>query len=106
PASSQRTFTLLGSDYFSIMLMPELVKAVQPQAPHVTLRMLDGPASAIADSLSEGTADLAINRELEMPGFVASQTLFQGSLVCVAAKGNAALKKHKIKPGQRIPAEV
>jgi DNA-binding transcriptional LysR family regulator len=30
PASSSRTFTILGADYFSTMLMPELVNAVHP----------------------------------------------------------------------------
>jgi DNA-binding transcriptional LysR family regulator len=106
PASSHRTFTLLGSDYFSTILMPELVKAVHPQAPNVTLRMLDAQANAVADRLSEGAADLAINRELDMPGWIASKTLFQGALLCVAARGNPMLARHGIKPGDRIPADV
>jgi DNA-binding transcriptional LysR family regulator len=106
PATSSRIFTILGSDYFSTMLMPGLAKVVHGEAPNVTLRMLDVHAGELAERLSEGAADLAIHRSLEMPGWVASRTLFQGSLVCIAAKGHPVLGKHRIKPGDRIPPEV
>jgi DNA-binding transcriptional LysR family regulator len=106
PQSSDRTFTLLGSDYFSTMLMPELAKLVHPEAPNVTLRMLDASQIEVAERLSEGTADLAIHRRLEMPGWIANTKLFQGRLVCIAAKGNPMLGAHGLKAGDRIPAEV
>jgi DNA-binding transcriptional LysR family regulator len=106
PQASERTFTLLGSDYFSTMLMPELAKTVHPEAPNVTLRMLDASQIEVAEKLSEGTADLAIHRRLEMPGWIASRKLFQGRLVCVAAKGNPLLAAHGLRPGERIPAEI
>jgi DNA-binding transcriptional LysR family regulator len=106
PVSSDRTFTLLGSDYFSTMLMPELAKVVHPEAPNVTLRMLDAPQIEAAERLGDGTADLAIHRKLEMPGWIASTKLFEGRLVCVAAKGNPILAAHGIKAGDRIPAEL
>lgn len=106
PASSDRTFTLLGSDYFSTMLMPELAKVVHPEAPNVTLRMLDASQIEAAERLSDGAADFAIHREMEMPGWIASTKLFQGRLVCVAAKGNPILAAHGIKAGDRIPAEI
>lgn len=106
PAFSDRTFTLLGSDYFSTMLMPELARVVHPEAPKVTLRMLDAAQIEVAEKLSNGTADLAIHRKLEMPGWIASTKLFQGRLVCVAAKGNTVLAAHGLKAGDRIPPEI
>lgn len=103
---TERVFTINGSDFFSTMLVPELASTVSRQAPNATVRMLHVPSEQMVEQLSEGAFDMAVDRTVETPNWIASRTLFTGSLVCVAAKGHPMLAKHRIAPGERIPAEV
>ena len=106
PAEASQTFVLLGSDYFSTLLMPRLARQVVPEAPSVTLQMLDYPSSEVFGLLSDGFTDAAVDREMEPPEWIMRQTLFRSYILCVAAKNHPVLKRHRIKPGARIPAEV
>jgi len=106
PATARQTFVLLGSDYFSTLLMPRLAGQVAPEAPAVTLQMLDYPSSEVFRLLSEGAADAAVDRDMEPPEWIMRKTLFNSYLLCVAAKDHPVLKRHRIKPGGRIPTEV
>lgn len=106
PATSQQTFVVLGSDYFSTLLMPRLAKQVVPEAPSVTLQMLDYPSSEVFPLLSDGAIDTAVDRAMDPPEWIMRQTLFNSYLLCVAAKNHPMLKRHRVKPLTRIPAEV
>lgn len=105
-ATSEQTFVVLGSDYFSTLLMPRLAQQVVPEAPSVTLQMLDYPSSNVVRLLSEGAIDAAVDRALDAPDWIMHQTLFHSYILCVATKDHPVLKRHRIKPGARIPAEV
>lgn len=106
PATSDRSFILLGSDYFSSLLMPRLAQQAVPEAPFVTFQMLDHPSSEVLGLLSDGFTDAALDRELDTPEWIARKTLFRSYILCAAAKGHPVLKRHGIKPGARIPPEV
>ena len=106
PARSIQTFKISGSDYFSTLLMPRLAEAVTPEAPGVTLQMLDYPAGEVLDLLSDGIVDVAVDRSLETPDWICRKTLFQSYIVCVAAKNHPVLQEAGIRPGDRIPAET
>lgn len=106
PATSSQTFVLQGSDYFSTLLMPRLAQQVVSEAPSVTLQMLDHPSSEVFRLLSDGFTDAAVDRELDPPDWIIRKTLFHSYILCAAAKNNPVLKRHRIKPGTRIPAEV
>ena len=106
PATSRRTFVLLGSDYFSSLLMPRFARQTVTEAPFVTLQMLDYPSGEVLRLLSEGFTDAAVDRELDTPEWIAHKTLFRSYMLCVAAKNHPVLKRHRVKPGSRIPAEV
>jgi DNA-binding transcriptional LysR family regulator len=106
PATSSQTFVLLGSDYFSTLLMPRLAQQVVPEAPSVTLQMLDYPSSEVFRLLSDGFTDAAVDRELDPPDWIMRKMLFRSYILCAAAKNHPVLKRHRIKPGARIPAEV
>lgn len=106
PATSRQTFVVLGSDYFSTLLMPPLARQVVPEAPSVTVQMLDYPSGEVMGLLSEGGIDAAVDREMDPPEWIMRRTLFNSYLLCVTAKDHPVLKRHRIKPGARIPAEV
>lgn len=106
PATSRRVFTILGSDYFSTLLMPPLISAVRAEAPNVVLRMLDAPSASLVQRLSDGQADAAVDRQLEVPGWVESRPLFASRLVCIAARGHPDIEAAGIRPGDALPAEL
>ena len=117
PAQATQTFRISGSDYFSILLMPRLTAAVMPEAPGVTLQMVDHPSSDAIRLLGEGAIDLAIvpvegNRptivdaRVEVPDWVCSRKLLESFVVSVVPKRHPVVEKAGIKPGHRIPAEV
>lgn len=106
PATSTRSFMLIGSDYFSTLLMPSLAARVAKAAPSITLQMIDYPSSEVFEVLRDGRADVVIDRSLEPPEWIGSQKLLQSWLVCIAKQGHQLLASHGIRPGEIIPADL
>jgi len=106
PATSTRSFMLIGSDYFSALLMPKLTARVTPMAPSIVLQMMDYPSADVFGLLSEGKADIVLDRALETPEWIASRKLFRSWLVCIARRGHPLLSATGIRPAQAIPADV
>ena len=106
PATARRVFRILGSDYFSTLLMPGLARTVRETAPGLTIQMLDYPSSAIARLLSDGAVDMAVDSRSEMPDWVASHRMFRSHMVTIARRDNPVLVESGLRPGGRIPAEL
>ena len=106
PATATDTVRIIGSDYFSALLMPGLVSAVREAAPDLVLQMLDYPSSEIVARLGDGTVDLALDASFETPDWICTQTLYQSFLVTAARADNSILARAGVKPGQRIPPEL
>ena len=68
PAAATQTFRISGSDYFSTLLMPRLGAAVMPEAPGVTLQMLDHPSSEALRLLGEGAIDMGVEARFDAAG--------------------------------------
>ncbi|PDT08299.1 LysR family transcriptional regulator [Rhizobium sp. M1] len=106
PATSTRSFMLIGSDYFSTLLMPPLAARVAEAAPSVTLQMVDHASSEVFEVLRDGRADIVIDRSLEPPEWVASRKVLQSWLVCIAKQGHPLLASRGLHPGDVIPADL
>lgn len=106
PRTAARTFRILGSDYFSTMLMPELSIRVLMQAPMVLLQFLDGGPRAMPHVLSEGTIDLALSPPVDTPEWATFQFLFKSRLVLAAKQGDPAFAEAGIKAGAVVPMEM
>lgn len=106
PATATDVFRISGSDYFSSLLMPGLVRAVQAEAPGVTVQMIDVPSGEIVARLSEGALDLAVDAELEVPEWVCTRSTHRSFIVTVARRSHPTLVAAGLKAGDRIPAEV
>lgn len=105
-STATRTFRLLGSYYFSTMLMPELSRLVSEQAPNVLLQFLDGGPRAMPHVLSEGTIDLALSPPVDIPDWAAFQFLFNSRLVMVSKKGHPSITGAGIRPGDIVPLDI
>jgi DNA-binding transcriptional LysR family regulator len=106
PATSRRIFRLLGSDYFSSMLMPTLSERITTLAPGVVLQFLDGGPRAMPHVLSEGSIDLTLSPPVDIPEWAEFQFLFKSRLVAVAKRDHPALAGAGVERGQTIPMDL
>jgi DNA-binding transcriptional LysR family regulator len=106
PKTATDTFRIIGSDYFSALLMPGLVQSVQAEAPGVTVQMLDVPTGEIVSRLSDGSLDLAVDAQFEVPDWICTRTLHRSFIVTALRRGHPALAAADLRPGQRIPTEL
>lgn len=86
-----RTFSLLGADFFSMLLMPHLASRIYPQAPKVKMRLLDSARGDVARLLQDNAVDMALERPLDMPDWVSTELLFRSPFVIIASNRNAVL---------------
>jgi DNA-binding transcriptional LysR family regulator len=106
PCTASRSFRLLGSDYFSTMLMPELSLRVVASAPNVLLQFLDGGPRAIPHALSEGTIDLTLGPLIEIPEWATFQFLFKSRLVMASKRGHPDLERAGVRAGGVVPLDL
>lgn len=99
-----RTFTLLGADFFSVLLMPHLASKIYRLAPQVRLRLLDSARGDVARLLLDNSVDMALERPLDMPDWVSSELLFRSPFVIIASAENEALSA--LREGETLPIEI
>jgi DNA-binding transcriptional LysR family regulator len=92
PATALRTYTLLGSDYFSMLLMPKLAEWAVANAPGIRFRLLDSGWVDVGRSLQEDSVDIVLEGPLELPDWVSRQVLFQSEFAIVARANDPRLR--------------
>jgi len=104
PATAQRTYTLIGADFVSLLVMPPLYARIAAQAPGVRLRLVDTALGEVERLLQEDAVDLAIEAPLETPEWVSREPVFRSPFAIVAAAGHPDLRD--VAPGASVPLEV
>jgi DNA-binding transcriptional LysR family regulator len=99
-----RTFSLLGADFFSMLLMPHLASRIYPQAPKVKMRLLDSARGDVARLLQDNAVDMALERPLDMPEWISTALLFRSPFVIIASSKNALLGD--VPEGTMMPLEL
>jgi DNA-binding transcriptional LysR family regulator len=106
PSRETRAFRILGSDYFSTLLMPELAARFGSAAPGALLQLFDGGRANIAPLLANGQVDLALGPLVEAKEWLAAELLFSSGVVAVVSGDHAALAEHDLHPGERFPLDL
>jgi len=106
PAELDRTFTLMGADFFSMMLMPFLAARIAEMAPRVSFRFLDSARGDVSRLLQEDEIDAALERPLEVSDWVSSTPLFHSPFAIIAARDNAAIRQSGIADSERLPIDL
>ena len=91
PQTSQRSFSLSGGDYASVIILPHLAAYCAVAAPHIDLRFRFAEKQNIPDLLDNDTLDLALGVFPEPPKRFGLQTLFEESFVCLARRDHPEL---------------
>lgn len=104
PALADRTFTLQGADFFSVLLMPTLTRRVASEAPLARLRMLDTARGDVERLLRDDVIDLSLEPRRPMPDWVEAELLMTSPFIAVAARGEPLLQG--IAEGDVIPLDL
>jgi DNA-binding transcriptional LysR family regulator len=106
PRLVQRTCTLLGSDFVSMLLMPALSERLASEAPGLRLRLLESTCQDNDRLLLEDAADAFIEGPLELPEWISRQTLFQSEFTVIARRDHPRLVECGIAPGDALPLDL
>ncbi|NGN41522.1 LysR family transcriptional regulator [Mesorhizobium sp. CGMCC 1.15528] len=106
PATIQRRFTLLGSDVFSLMMMPALSSRFADEAPGVSLQLVDNAWGGIERLLQEDAVDIAIDAEFEAPDWTSSAHLLHAPYVVVASSHHPRIAGAGIAPREMLPLDL
>lgn len=87
PATSQRRFRIVASDYISTVLLMPLMARIQAEAPDVRLQIIQ-PSQHISAVFNQGEIDLMINPEEFMLENHPAELLFEEQHVVVGWAGN------------------
>lgn len=94
PATSDRAFRLVMSDYVAITLMSRALPELQSQAPGIKIQVL--VPGTRTDWIERGEADLMVMPQQYLSANHPSEPLFKDDLVCIAWAGNTVLRKRSI----------
>jgi DNA-binding transcriptional LysR family regulator len=103
PAELERTFTFMGADFFSMMLMPTLAARIAGAASRASLRFLDSARGDVSRLLQDDEIDVALERPLEVSDRVSSTPLFHSPFAIIAAHDNAAIRQAGVTQGEPLP---
>jgi DNA-binding transcriptional LysR family regulator len=106
PAAARRVCTILGPDFFSMLLMPVLAEHCAARAPGIRLRLLDSGRGDRERMLQDDAADVLLEGPLDLPEWVSRQTLFQSRFTIVARQDHPRLRDAGVKPGDVIPLDL
>ncbi len=91
PATSRRTFSLIGTDFVEYALLPALAALLSRDAPGVQL-MFKGPDFRhIEERMASGELDLAIGHCPAAPDALVRKAAFTEPFVCVARRNHPAI---------------
>jgi len=106
PGAAERLFTVLGADFFSVVLLPRLAERLAAEAPGVRVRFVDSSRGPVDRLLLEDAIDVALERPMETRRWISIEPLFDSPFVAVAAKGHPALAAAGVAPGETIPLDL
>lgn len=87
PAHCEITFTIAVTDYVAQFILPEALKHIYQQAPHIGIRLIDWDQHSLK-GLTEGSIDLGTGSLEHAAANVYAQKIDEDSLVCVMAPGH------------------
>ena len=106
PARAVESFRISGSDFFAEMLMPQLADLTSREAPGIRIQLVDLLPENYVGTLERYEVDLALIPAAAFPDWIDSEPMFRSSFVVIARRGNARLKRARLKQGAIIPIDL
>ncbi len=83
PTKLERSFTLMGADFFAILLLPDLVQRLRALSGGISLRYLDTARGDVGRLLSDDAIDMALEAPIETAEWIESELLFMAPFTVV-----------------------
>ena len=106
PASATDTFRLAAPDFFTQVLLPDLIAQFEREAPGVTLRYADSIGRTAIEDLREGRIDLLFAPARVLPPGFETEFLFLPDFRVIARRGNPEVERHELSPGETMPVAL
>lgn len=106
PVQSRRCFRIFGSDFFSEMLLPQLLTLLTASAPNMQVQLLHQDPGTFVTQLGDERIDLALMPPETTPEWVERQIAFHSTFVAVASSQHDRLRQAGIEPGSPIPIDL
>lgn len=92
PATSDRVFRLMASDYAASTMVPNLLSNIGKIAPHISIDIMT-PSDINFHDVEAGKVDMAINRFEELPQSFHQKTLWHDSFTCLMASDSPLVNR-------------
>lgn len=92
PATSERVFRLMASDYAASTLIPNLLRNINLLAPNICIDIMT-PSDINFHDVEAGKVDMAINRFEELPQSFHQKTLWRDTFSCLLAADSPVVKR-------------
>ena len=83
PATSSLMFSIMASDYVALLILPQLIKRLQSEAPSVVIKVVPPEPSRVRESLSNSEADLVVGYYHDIAEGLYQSVLLHETLACV-----------------------
>lgn len=93
PATAQRRFVIGASDYMEFLVLPELMREIQSEAPGIDIQVHSLQVTAPQEGLDTGELDLAFGYFPDLPKRLRRRPLFTEHLVCAVRTGHPTVQK-------------
>ena len=94
PATATDVFRISAADFFTEMMLPDLMSRLRRDAPGVTLRSTDSISMKTNDDTREGRLDLMILPVQAVAPWLESEPLFRSDYRIVARRNHPVLTRH------------
>lgn len=93
PATTNRTFTLAGSDMVLAKLVTPLIARLRQAAPRARIGFRAAVGAGALEHVQRGEADIALGRFGKLPGALIAEPLFKETFKVIARKRHPALSR-------------
>lgn len=104
PISSKRTFCLGLSDYLCRLLLPEILKKIDIEAPGISIRVMQTTYEKRTEMLQNGKLDIFLGCPRECGAGVLNEKLFEDREVCVV-RNNHPIKTRVMNEDEMADSE-
>lgn len=106
PAKCDTAFRISGSDYFSVMLLPRLMKRLGKVAPNMRLSFVDLVHPGNLHEMGRFDVDIALPCTHDIPANIFADPMFWSAWQVVARNDHPRLARAGIKAGGDIPIDL